>query len=262
MLPEETRKAILEQLDKANGNMPYIYLKFCKERKYAEDVCNGLLFANTPQYFRELERKSGVRGQGDAHEVISEIDVQNILIFDESGRLIAKADKGKQQMKFENDANVPLVCFVGVTISEMEVLDIEKSFIRVRFPFSDDEYQELSEKFGPYCVLISGHRLIDALNKYHDDNGYQQIFGNVEYCKQNRLERINAFEIGSLDRFLFKDEDLAYQREYRLAIMQEIPEDHFIRVGKIEGTHIIESKELPNICFQINYKTEQIDFTL
>lgn len=58
-ISEEERIHLVSELKKLSGEKPMFYLKFCREKKFAEDVCNGLLYSNTPIYFREQEMQSG-----------------------------------------------------------------------------------------------------------------------------------------------------------------------------------------------------------
>ena len=62
------------------GIKPLFYLKFCSEEQYAIDVCEGRLFANTPEIFRKKEIESGKRGQGDQYELTSIIEAKAILV--------------------------------------------------------------------------------------------------------------------------------------------------------------------------------------
>ena len=81
----------------------------------------------------------------------------------------------------------------------------------------------------------------------------------IEYCEQNRLDRMQAFNKSAKERFLYKNSDLSYQREFRLAIAHEIPEDHFINIGKLTNTKIFSTEEIKGIKFSIGYISHQID---
>lgn len=59
------------------------------------------------------------------------------------------------------------------------------------------------------------------------------------------------------ERFHYKNKDLEYQREYRLVFSHEIPEDHFIRIGALSNTKILESRQLEDLCFSIDYKSHR-----
>lgn len=53
--------------------------------------------------------------------------------------------------------------------------------------------------------------------------------------------------------FYIKNKDLAYQREYRLAIAHEMPEDHFIDIGTLNNTKVLKSEQLKGMRFTIEY---------
>ena len=54
------------------------------------------------------------------------------------------------------------------------------------------------------------------------------------------------------------NKDLAYQREYRLVIAHELPIDHFVRIGKLDNTKILETEEMREFKFSIGYISHQI----
>lgn len=50
-ISEKDRLQLIEQLEALTGKKPLFYLKFCGCEKFAKDVCDGNLYANTPAYF-------------------------------------------------------------------------------------------------------------------------------------------------------------------------------------------------------------------
>ncbi len=62
--------ATIDEVVNQIGNTPIFYLKFTSQLNYAEDILRGELYANTPEFFRLQEEKSGERGQGDKNELI------------------------------------------------------------------------------------------------------------------------------------------------------------------------------------------------
>lgn len=122
-ISEEDRSKLVEQLESLAGRRPLFYLKFCSCEKFANDVCAGNLYANTPKYFREQEIKSGVRGQGDRFELISTIETQKITMCDiETGTVFLTAPKGTMRIQFKDDDVIPLVSFVGIPLSDMKLV--------------------------------------------------------------------------------------------------------------------------------------------
>ena len=249
---------LIEQIEKLCGKRPLFYLKFCSCEKYANDVCDGLLYANTPAYFREQEFKSGERGQGDCFELISCIETERITMCDcKTGNVIMTAPKGTFKVQFKDDDSVPIVCFVGIPFNEMDIIDADESHADFLFPFTEEEYSLMEEKFGKYCVVVSARELEEKIQQYCNEQDCDYVFDKIEYCSQNRIDRIQAFNTSSKERFLYKNDDLSYQREYRLAIAHSMPEDNYIRVGKLKEATVLETTVLNNMKFTIYYTSHK-----
>ena len=253
-ISEEDRSKLVEQLESLAGRRPLFYLKFCSCEKFANDVCAGNLYANTPKYFREQEIKSGVRGQGDRFELISTTETQKITMCDiETGTVFLTAPKGTMRIQFKDDDVIPLVSFVGIPLSDMKLVYADENHADFVLPFSEEEYVSMKKNFGAYCVIINGREIESHIRKYAYSSNCEYIFDKIEYCHQQRIDRIQAFNKRDKERFLYKNSDLAYQREYRLAFGHKIPDDHFIRIGILENTKILRSEKLKDMYFSIGY---------
>mgnify|MGYP004511124391 FL=1 len=253
-LTKEEKDFLIEEITKHTGPKPLFYLKFCSCEKFANDVCEGNLYSNTAEFFRQKEIESGERGQGDQYELLLSLKTESITAVDnETGNIVFTAPKGSFKVQFDVDKIIPIVSFTGIPLFEMLMVDANETHADFLFPFTDEEYSEMSNKFGKYCVIISARELEAKIQNYCNYFGYDYIFDKVEYCSQNRIDRIQAFNQSTKERFLYKNNDLAYQREFRLAIGVEIPEDHFITIGKLETAKIIESNKLKDLLISINY---------
>lgn len=253
-ITNEERDYLIEEITKHTGSKPLFYLKFCSCKKYAEDVCAGKLYGNTAEFFRQKEIDSGERGQGDQFELLLSLKTENITAVDnETGNVVFSSPKGSFKVQFEIDKIIPIVSFTGIPLEDMVFVDANETHADFLFPFTDKEYSEISEKFGSYCVMIGAMELEKKIQNYCNYFGYDYIFDKVEYCNQNRIDRIQAFNKSTKERFLYKNSDLAYQREFRLAIGMEIPEDHYIEIGQLETAKIIESRQLKDLLISVNY---------
>lgn len=253
IIKDEIKKNLIEQLKMHMGTRPPFYLKFCSCKKYAEDICNGNLYANTPIFFRQQEIKSKKRGQGDSFELISYIEAQKICILNEDGSIIFSAPGGNLKIQFKEDDLSPIVCFVGIELSEMNFIDITETYATFKFPFSKEEYLMMNEEFGEYCVIIGARELEKNIRTHCIKHNTDYIFDKIEYTTQQRIDRIQAFNMGSKTRFLYKNEDLSYQREYRFVAAYQMPCDHYIKIGRLTEAKIIKSSELKNIVLRIDY---------
>ena len=258
-ISKDEKDYLIDQIEKLCGKRPLFYLKFCSCEQFAKDVCSGKLYANTPAYFREQELRSGERGQGDAFELISLIETQRITMCDcETGDVIMIAPKGTLKVQFKDDDVVPMVCFVGIPLGEMEIIEADESHADFLFPFTEEEYILMEEKFGKYCVVISAREIENKIQKYCLSQNCDYVFDAIDYCPQNRIDRIQAFNVSAKERFLYKNEDLAYQREYRLALACEMPKDQFIRIEELNEATILQTSMLRNMKFTIHYTAHEI----
>lgn len=257
---EEERLHLVEELKKLSGSKPMFYLKFCGEESFAQDVCKGRLYANTPKHFRDKEIKSGERGQGDRYELLSIIEAQKVVMTDsETGEVVLVAPKGSLRVQFKDDDIVPIISFVGIPLEDMILVDADEDHADFAFPFTDEEYETMEKKFGKYVVVLNSKELENHVISYCNKIGCDYLLDKIEYCDQNRLDRMQAFNKSGKERFLYKDSDLAYQREYRLAFAHEIPTDHFIEIGELTNTTIMKSEQLKGLIFSIGYVSHSIN---
>ena len=258
-ISKKNQEYLISALEKCYGIRPVIYLKFCSEMKHAEDVCEGKLYANTPVWFRNKEIESGERGQGDKHELMSVIEFQEAIVSDqETGNILMDGLQGTLKIRYESDDKIPMVCFVGLTFRDLKMICVNENRMEFVFPFSDDEYNTMEKKFGKYCVVIDGNEFEQMLSKYWRKYGFDFMFDSVKYCINNSLDRMQAFNEGIKERFFYKDSDLSYQREFRLVVDCEIPDDHYIRIGKVSSATILNSEKLKTIKFTFYYSSHRI----
>ena len=258
-ISKEEKDFIIEEINRLTNGKPLFYLKFCSAEQFAQDICDGNLYGNTVEYFRQQEIKSGERGQGDRFETILSIQTNNITAIDrETGNIAFNAPKGTFTVQFESDKKIPIISFVGIPFQEMNILEADETHTSFTLPFTDEEYINMTSTFGKYCVILSGRELENRISAYCNAYGYDYLFDRIEYCDQNRIDRIEAFNKSAKERFLYKNADLSYQREYRLAIGMEIPDDHFIRLGAFSSAKCIESEKLKDLYYVVNYRTQTI----
>ncbi len=237
---------LINQLDGLFGKKPLFYLKFVKSKEYADELINGKFFANTPEYFRKLELETGERGQGDSHELLSIIECFNIqFIGSNNSTFDFKLPKAKATFQFESDNNIPMVCFVGITVKDLLLVSANETQAEFKLPFSNNELSTIKDRFGEYCVVFEPTELLRNIESFSCKNNLTYAFKKIEYCSQHTKERIEAFAKDSIDRFYYKDEDLAYQNEYRLIFDMDIPDDHKIIFDKFsEKINKFKSEDL------------------
>lgn len=244
----------IEEIESIIGEEPIFYLKFTSKESFANDIVDGKLYANTPEWFRNKELETGEHGQGDKNELQYAMPLFRLRFINlETGNCDFKLPHAYGRIAFKDDDKLPLVCFVGIPLHEMKIISQTSETMKIAFPFSETEYSEMGQRFGEYCVIVEAKALIERLQQYCDENSCQYILKRVTYCVSNYKEKAEAFANGSMDRFFFKDEDFAYQKEYRLVLSRKIPDDHFIRIASLKDNAIVvKSEQLSNLCLCIN----------
>lgn len=206
------------------------FLKFTSCEEHAKSIIDGKFYSNTVKYFRDLERETKIRGQGDINELLYNIPYAKIQLSDpETKEIILESNKASATIFHQTDDNIPLVCFVGIKESDLILTRDCGDKIEYKLPFTDNELAEMATKFGKYCVFISPDALIKRLVEL--SKCHRILFKPINYVEENNLDRATSHFKSYIDRFFFKDKDLAYQREYRLCIYEKMPDDHCFRVN-------------------------------
>ena len=154
-LTDENERYIIDWLNDKNDGRPYFLLKFCQEERFAKDICAGNLFANTPKWFRNKENESGVRGQGDAYELILPMRFDKVEICNPQTKdIICELGNGSGQFQIKDDDVKPLVSFVGITINEMHPVRVTEDEACFRFPFSEEEFEPSVTVLPPISTIV------------------------------------------------------------------------------------------------------------
>lgn len=245
---KEKNESCVSTTENSEDQNRILYLKFCSKKEFANDILNGKLYANTPEFFRKKEIETGERGQGDKNELTLTMDATEVEIKDaETGKIFCKISKAIGKFRYNADKTIPMVSFVEINMKDLKEYEEYNGQIEYKFPFSEEEFEEMENKFGKYCVIIGAHELDERIKETYKNSGIEYVFEPVRYVTPCSFEKMKGYVKELKDRFLYKDSDLKYQKEYRLVLLTKMPDDHYIRVGKLENACIVESSRLKNL---------------
>ena len=115
---------------------------------------------------------------------MSIIEAQSIIMCDkETKEIVMAVPKGTLRFQFRDDDLVPMVSFVGMTLRDMKLVYADEKRADFLFPFTEEEYDSMVEKFGKFCVIVNGRELECHINYYCEENECDYIFDKVEYCE-------------------------------------------------------------------------------
>ncbi len=249
--------SIIEQLRNYFGEQPILYLKFIKDKLWGEDIVKGNLYANSVQYYRDLELRTLAPGQGDKNELLQHFNLYDIRIFNsETNDLILGFPNTQATLEFDGDKDIYLFCLVGITFEDLEIEVISDDIIRFKIPFIKDSISKIKEDFGENVVVINGPSFRSVLHECIQKR--EVIFGKVVYCEPNSSIRVDAYSIGAAERFFYKDLMFRYQKEYRLAIQNRFICNNYYKIKPIDDiSYICTLDEL--LEFEIRFENDELE---
>lgn len=213
---------VKQELREFFGDRPILYIKFTRNRQWAEDILNGKIFMNKIDYYRMLELNSGVKGQGDIEELKSTvIPLELELIHNESNTSIP-IDASKLQFEFREDKDKAVFCMTGLTIDDMIIDSYDSNLVKLKFPYKMENIDLLKHEFGEYAAIFSPEEFKAKLSKALEKEGIEWILEKVKYVHENSLEKLHSFLEGRDERFLYKNLEFEHQKEYRLILDENI----------------------------------------
>lgn len=242
---------------KLMGDRPLFYLKFTKEKEWAEAVQNGNLYMSPIVALRDIEKKSGQKGQGDIKEASLYSQDVKVKIITEDGCVIPLESKS---VKFEytDDKFTPIFCVSGITMKDLNVVDFSEESITFTIRFDTDEFERIKKEFGEYVVLLYPQHFEKAIHTTLQEQNLNGFFEPVRYCHPNLDEKHDAFYLGKGSRFLYKDTEFEYQKEYRFVLDAQITEGKYFNVGSLANcSALLITDELLDKRFTLFYDFEK-----
>ena len=215
-------------------DIPYL-VKFQGEEKHANSLLNkGEIYMQSAQYYKVLEMKTGIRGQGDIHE-------NEFFDFINVG------------MEF------PIYCMYAVYRNQLK-----KQNIVIEPKIIDDFCKD-----GGYITVCKTVDFLQQFNQFCVSDNWSA--GLVQYGHRTVFEDLVLLKSKNTAHF-FKEGDLSYQQEFRIRINEpvervQLPKEkcEIIKLKKKNYYHDHTFKTRTEIihdisAFSIQYTTKELDF--
>lgn len=242
-----------------------LFVKFGEE-KYIRRLFNNRIYFSNAGKFRGIEKKNGLKGQGDAYEAIWQLKNSKVFLINERMGWMRYLPNCNFDLQFEDVSKTPIFCITYITSDECSLSPMgNKRILRV-----NDDIKATIIKHFPKAdtagVFFQPQQFADSLAKlgltFHDKVEYFDFSPNgcieemVEYMtkhagtisKHNHLiastyketddGKRSKFQITeqNMNRILFcKDCYFAGEKEYRVILPQKrisTPKEFTIRWGK------------------------------
>lgn len=253
---ELERKNLTEKQKEILKGKVVVFIKFTKEKKWADDIVDGNLYMNKLKYFIDVEsaNNDGMadKAEGSINLHIAKMNLTNLS----TGEKINIDFDTEQKMNFlyKGDDSKPIFCLSGLTVDDLNILSNDDDKIKFGFSWSKDDILKMKNEFGKYAVIINPPSFLGLLDNAVNTLEVASRFKNITYCEETLNDRVDSYVNQKEERFFYKDEIFKQQKEYRLVIDKEVDESLTINIGSMKGAaHIVETENLLNWVFDIKF---------
>jgi len=216
------------------------FLKFTQE-KFVSDILAGRLYMKSVKYFREIEKINGDTVRGDKKEAL--------IVFPKGTKLLIGDDKtevtGIQEIsfKFSFTDNIPIYCMTYVNHNNLVKYDENNDCII--YKIEESFLNSLFDSFGDTSVLIQSKPFVNRIKSYFDNNGYKFRASLVTYIDMETQfdEYHDTYFEQQFRMFFYKDKKYSYQQEYRIVVIDNVPEYKIYEIGDISDISKVCKKE-------------------
>ncbi|MBT2636580.1 hypothetical protein [Bacillus sp. ISL-39] len=215
----------------------YFFLKF-GQRKYMMLLQQGNLHMKNLKYFISYEEEMAKKGRGDKYEgamVLNDVRMQ--FRSPKTDEVFFEIYSARTQLRDDSVLTKPVFCMTYISGEDLEVINETDNYYEAKIKFSDQLKEEMASEFGDTVLVMSAGNFLDRIKEVFEEEGLVYGQGKVDYYDYNinHSKRLQYFEEGNNPMIFFtKDELIAYQKEFRIVVLDKDTEDHLdIDIGDI-----------------------------
>lgn len=221
--------ARLSSVEHYQGQIQFI-AKFSNNIERLECLRNGKVFMNRLGLYKEIEKREGKKGMGDAfdgHTVIR--NIQSISIQDpETGEEIATGTASGITFAFDEVLDLPVFCSLAIDPDFLEIIGEDENTYFVEIVFDQDELNSIIDAFGKHMLLIEYAVFLDELKKAAENQGFSFVGRKVKYVDYSINQQERLEDAQNIDVAFWKSDELKYQYEHRFVLTSDGLETPFV----------------------------------
>lgn len=204
-------------------------IKF-QSRKHLESLQNGLVYANTLHYYRELEKQTGDATIGDSFDGLFHVN-EGIVKIPETGEEFVLND----QLIETSASNDYVFCMFGIPANTEQ------------FQFSDEQREHMKSFGDSALIILDSDEFKKRVTEAAKAKGYDVHFGKVNYIDSS-IDYANvliSMQQGIWNVAFWKRIMYEYQKECRFIFSPgKAGVDHLeLLIGDISDISVIVSAE-------------------
>ena len=209
----------------------FFFIKMCKKEKHADDFRSGILHANRVRYYRD----EGI----DSFEGTSSMPITEDMVFTISAggakMTIPPKSINSVHIPFEGLLNLNVFCLAAIHTGEFDKVTKENvEEIKKHMPIDP----RCTFDFGKHAVIVTKpQRLLDRVKAYLQEQNHLGAMGLVSYFDPTNTPQTAQ---DCLDPVFFKSSRFKYQKEFRIAVINESAGCDALRlcIGNLEDISI------------------------
>lgn len=237
----------LSDIDKYNGQI----FGLAKFTSRIDSFLKGDVYMNTLKEYINLERKTGVKGQGDkleASHVYS--DVHFKMYKSGTDELVLSGEAEQLIFRRKIDEETPVYCMFAIHGENLKIVDEDSEYYHTEFSLSNDEIEKIIKDFGEDLVLVNPKYFMQRLESKLKELKYRFRANFVKYDDYgfNYTNRLSIYKQNNHDVFFLKDKTFKHQYEYRIVLTNKVSQEPvLINIGDIsEYCHVFKAREFFN----------------
>lgn len=202
------------------------------------------------KYFIDLESENQKKGMGDVTEgSLVMNDVKWTIMHPETNEVLFVSEAKRSTLRYDEVLHKPVFCSMALGLDDLEPIEEEiEGRVNTKIVFTEQQRNEMVDEFGEYVLVIPATLFIRNITSTLDGENLEYATGKVEYgdYSVNHQYRFVEFETGDPKILFHKDSSLAYQKEFRVVILNRDIEDALtINIGDMtEYSTIVKSEDL------------------
>ncbi len=191
---------------------PWLFVKF-GEKQHLQELQHGNLYCGTAKYYRELEKKSHIKGVGDRYEGCKVYRDAEFII---DGYKFPKVDE--ILISNERDDRTPIFCFSHYNRNDFIKGSSQTDF---KLNFTVRYWERIKDEFGEYALVFLNseeNNFVKIVAQYCKNKKINAIVRPVEYYNYQTGDRtwLSKYrEKDSVMPLFLKDDFFSYQHEAR-----------------------------------------------
>lgn len=197
----------------------WMLAKISNNQERLKSFVAGEVYMNPLSYYINLEKETGIKGQGDKLEASQYFkDVTMTFKNPETGETIPFLEGSEFTIHSPERTKTPVFCMMSIDLEVLEVFKETDEYIEFVVSLPKEKIEQIIKEFGEFAVIVPLKEFKEKLDRVIEEKGGFPISGKVNYqdYSKNYKDRIQNYSDLEHPLLCFdKCDSFKHQNEYR-----------------------------------------------